>query len=164
MKKKLFIFLFLALISNNIFSFQIGSSAGLALGSSSMDYDNIKEPVKNFYCSGNFFLMFPRQFKINSNFGRTIEMGLIDQQPIINYLLNYSWKINKLNISPFAGFGFLISMGVSIHTGCSIKYPVWIGDLYCDLRFGTNFSLTGFETTGGSVNIGYIFKFGKDRL
>lgn len=164
MKKKIIITLVMAFMATNIFAFQIGGTLGYEVGDLKSSVYVNGEPMieESIYNTANLMLLFPHKYGENTNWGGRVESGFIDMHFMVNYAISYSFDFKLFQITPFAGLGLVLPLGFSSFCGCTATVPVWIGDVYADIRLSQAVGIL-YNNWGGSINIGYIFKFGKDR-
>lgn len=158
MKKKIIFTLFMAFIATNIFAFQIGGTLGLGYGQVTLDKGNENSTIPN------ALVLFPHKYGDETNWGGRVEFGSAEMGFLeLGYAVTYTLDVGLVKITPFTGIGFnVIPLGGSWYAGCAFTMPLWIGDFYADIRYGENHGVI-YNVKAGTINIGYIFKFGNDR-
>lgn len=162
MKKKIIITLVMAFLATNIFAFQIGGTLGFGYGQMTLDLES-ENADQTPNAIANALVIFPHKYGDETNWGGRVEFGWADMGLELSYAITYTFDTGFIKITPFVGLGFnVIPLGGSGYAGCSFTLPLWSGDLYADVRYGANDGAI-YNYKAGSVNIGYIFKFGNDR-
>ena len=163
MKKGFLIVAALVLLAGKAFSFEIGGAMGYGFGEmkGTITVNDQETIEQQFYQAFNIFVMFPHKYG-EKGWGGKVDVGFIDLHVTANYAVSYTWNAGAVELSPFVGLGLVFPLGLTSFAGCSVEVPVGIGNIYCDLRFGSSFGLL-YGNQGLSINAGYVFRFGKDR-
>lgn len=164
MKKYIIATVLFSLIVGNAFAFQIGIIGGCSYGESLINgKTNPENPCGDtgLGFNPNGALVIPHEYGFYG-LGGCAEVGWMGCTPKISYNFKYKFKITEsFNIQPFLGVSYCIPVGFGFNAGVAFGYALGIGDIYADMRYEPNSSFRPF--IGGSVNVGYVFKFGKDK-